>query len=239
MSYENKEVISPEKRKQLQRDIPILTAEIRAVYRELDRKLHLHGADVTLNFTYDPEQLGAYVRGNRDVPENFSFSLLFIGYHNEKQISKEDRQDLYRHEYAHYMQYHFPIPKEYLWRPGVHGSAWKYCCSLTGASPKAFYEENQGAQKPDYEKELRNPWKNNPHAGMLDRRRREREYQASRDRVAAFEVGDAVTHPKFGEGLVEQVEALEASVRLHIRFGEELKKIDQKWLVRSKYQKRT
>ncbi len=229
-------VISPEKRRQLQGDIPILTAEIRKVYQELDRKLHLQGAEVPFTFTFDSEQLGAYTRENRETGEFFSFSLVFLSYHSETQVSREDRQDLYRHEYAHYMQYHFSIPKEHLWRPGIHGSAWKYCCSLTGASPKAFYEENQGAKEPDYEKELRNPWKN-PHSGLLDTRRREREYQASRNRVAVFDVGDSVTHPKFGEGTVEEVEERDASVRLHIRFGDDIKKIDQKWLVRSKYRR--
>ena len=42
-------------------------------------------------------------------------------------------------------------------------------------------------------------------------------------------------------GLIEikvNIEPLEGSVRLHIRFGEEMKKIDQKWLVRTRYQKR-
>ena len=38
-----------------------------------------------------------------------------------------------------------------------------------------------------------------------------------------------------GTGNIEHVEQLPGSVRLHIRFGEELKVIDQKWLLRSKY----
>ena len=65
----------------------------------------------------------------------FIFSLLFIGYAVKNPLKKEDRLDLYKHEYAHYMQHNFHIPQEYQWQHGTHGSAWKYCCSLTGAAP--------------------------------------------------------------------------------------------------------
>ena len=45
-------------------------------------------------------------------------------------------------------------------------------------------------------------------------------------------------HPKFGEGCIEKIEQGTGSVTLHIRFGEELKVIDQKWLLRTKYRKK-
>ena len=32
---------------------------------------------------------------------------------------------------------------------------------------------------------------------------------------------------------IEHIEQLEGSVRLHVRFGDELKKIDQKWLLQA------
>ena len=49
-----------------------------------------------------------------------------------------------------------------------------------------------------------------------------------------FQVNDVVTYPKFGEGTVEEIVQLSNSVRLHIRFADdEVKKIDQKWLLRS------
>ena len=51
-----------------------------------------------------------------------------------------------------------------------------------------------------------------------------------------FQVNDVVAHPKFGEGIVEEVVQLPNSVRLHIRFPDnEVRKIDQKWLLRSKH----
>ena len=49
---------------------------------------------------------------------------------------------------------------------------------------------------------------------------------------------ERVDHPKFGEGIIEKIEQRSCSVSLHIRFGEELKVIDQKWLLQTKYKKR-
>ena len=51
-----------------------------------------------------------------------------------------------RHEYAHYMEHHITIPREYQWQPGLHGSAWKYCCSLVGAVADTLL---QGRGSPD------------------------------------------------------------------------------------------
>ena len=60
--------------------------------------------------------------------------------------------------------------------------------------------------------------------------------QKKKDEVVQYKLGDAVTHPKFGEGIVEEVVQLPNSVRLHIRFPDnEVRKIDQKWLLRSKH----
>ena len=49
--------------------------------------------------------------------------------------------------------------------------------------------------------------------------------------------GESVDHPKFGEGIIEKIEQQACSVNLHIRFGEEMKVIDQKWLLQTKYKK--
>lgn len=38
-------------------------------------------------------------------------------------------------------------------------------------------------------------------------------------------------------GTIEHIEQLEGSVRLHVRFGEDLKKIDQKWLLQENLKK--
>ena len=69
---------------------------------------------------------------------------------------------------------------------------------------------------------------------ILDQYQREQDYRKKRDSTVKFNIDDEISHPKFGKGIIEQIEQLEGSVRLHIRFGDELKKIDQKWLLKSK-----
>ena len=110
----------------LQKEIPILTAQIRSLYAKFDKKFHLNGAKIPITFGMEPDLLGSYTRGNCHEKEHFHFSLLFIGYAVKNPLKKEDRLDLYKHEYAHYMQYNFHIPSEYQWQHGTHGSAWKY-----------------------------------------------------------------------------------------------------------------
>lgn len=229
--YENTDLI-----RALQKEIPILTAEIRALYTELDKKYHLKAAQVPITFGMETDLLGSYTREGEDEKEHFHFSLLFIGRSVEHPLEKIDRIDLYKHEYAHYMQFNMKIPKEYLWQPGIHGSAWKYCCSLVGAVPTPYYRAGEALLKPDYDKVLKNPI-HDKSIPLRDTYRREKEYQAQKNREVQFEVGEKVKHPKFGEGIVEKVEQMEGSVRLHIQFGENVKVIDQKWLLKTRYQK--
>ncbi len=62
---------------------------------------------------------------------------------------------------------------------------------------------------------------------------REQEYRKNKNSTVKFNINDDVNHPKFGKGTIEHIEQLEGSVRLHVRFGEDLKKIDQKWLLQA------
>ena len=141
----------------LQKEIPILTAQIRSLYAEFDKKFHLNGAKIPITFGMEPDLLGSYTRGSYHEKEHFHFSLLFIGYAVKNPLKKEDRLDLYKHEYAHYMQHNFHIPTEYRWQHGTHGSAWKYCCSLTGAAPTPYYKAGEALMKHNSEKKLRSP----------------------------------------------------------------------------------
>ena len=225
---ENKQLI-----RMLEKETPILTAQIRVLYRELDKKFHLRGAAVPITFGTERDLLGAYRRSQHGEQEHFHFSLLFIGYAVEHPLSKEDRMDLYKHEYAHYMQYNMPIPKEYTWQAGTHGSAWKYCCSLIGAAPTPYYRAGEALLKHDYKKALKNPIHDKT-VTMRDNYRREQEYQNTKNRVIQYEFGEQVDLPKFGQGLVDGIEQTTGSVRLKIRFGEDVKVIDQRWLVRRK-----
>ena len=223
--------------RELQKDIPVLTAQIKALYKELDRKFQLHGADIPITFGLERDLLGSYTQAGTGEEEHFHFSLLFAGYAGEHPLTAEDRMDLYRHEYAHYMQYNMKIPKEYTWQPGIHGSAWKYCCSLVGAVPTSYYRAGEALMKQDYDKVLKNPIHDKT-VTMRDNYRREQEYKRAKNETIHYELGEEVKHPKFGRGCVEQIEQIPGSVRLHIRFGEDVKKIDQKWLVKTKYQKK-
>ena len=96
--------ITPELMNRLQKDILILTAQIKGLYAELDKKFRLNGAKVPITFGYDTDLLGSYTRASLDTEEHFHFSLLFAGYSVERPLSKEERLDLYKHEYAHYMR---------------------------------------------------------------------------------------------------------------------------------------
>ncbi len=229
--FENTEFI-----KILQKDIPVLTAQIQNLYAELDRKFHLNAAKVPITFGYEQDSLGSYTRAGNGEEEHFHFSLLFAGYAVEHPLSKEDRLDLFKHEYAHYMQYNMEIPKQYDWQPGIHGSAWKYCCSLIGAAPTPYYKAGEALLKHDYDKVLKNPIHDKT-IPIRDTYRRERQYQDSKNSVVQYQIGEKIKHPKFGEGSIENIEQMSGSVRLHIRFKEELKVIDQKWLLRTKYQR--
>ena len=219
-------------RQRLQKEIPILRALIQNLYEELDRKLHLNGAKVPITFGFDTDTLGSYTRRSAHEKEHFHFSLLFIAYGVKNPLSKEDRIDLFKHEYAHYMQYNMDIPDKYNWQPGIHGSAWKYCCSLIGAAPTPYYKAGEGLIKHDYDKVLKKKITDKS-IPIRDTYSREQEYRKKKNSTVKFNINDDVNHPKFGKGTIEHIEQLEGSVRLHVRFGEDLKKIDQKWLLQA------
>lgn len=227
--------ISPERMRRLQKDIPILTAQIKALYTELDKKFHLKGASIPVTFGFDTDLLGSYTQASLDTDEHFHFSLLFAGYAVDKPLSKEERLDLYKHEYAHYMRVNMQIPKEYEWQPGIHGSAWKYCCSLIGAVPTPYYKAGEALMPRNYEKVLKSPI-HDKSIPLRDNYRREQEYQKQKNRIIHYQIGDKINHPAYGEGIIENIQQTSSSVRLHIRFKNEVKIIDQQWLLKTKYQ---
>lgn len=73
---------------------------------------------------------------------------------------------------------------------------------------------------------------------IWDQHRREQEYRRTQNVIIKYEKGESVDHPKFGEGIIEKIEQRSCFVSLHIRFGEELKVIDQKWPLQTKIQKK-
>ena len=218
----------------LHKEIPILTTQIRKLYAELDQKFHLEGAKVPMTFGMDRDCLGSYTQAGGGEREHFHFSLLFVGYSVEHPLSRDDRMDLYKHEYAHYMQAHMKIPEKYQWQTGKHGSAWKYCCSLVGAAPTPYYKAGEALMNHNYDKVLKNRI-HDKSVPIRDTYRRLQTAQKQKDEVVQYKPGDTVTHPKFGNGVVEKINQRSGGVHLHIRFDGEVKCIDQKWLSRKKY----
>ena len=219
-------------RKNLEKEEQILLREIRTLYAKFDRQFQLNSASVPITFGLDTDTLGSYTQASINTDEEFHFSLLFIGRSIPNPLSKEDRIDLYKHEYAHYMQYNMPIPREYTWQYGTHGSAWKYCCSLIGAAPTPNYKAGEGTMQHDYDKVLKNNLINDQYFDLKDNYRRKREEQKARDSVVRFAEGQEVKHPKYGRGTIVEIKEQTGAVRLCIRFGEEIKTIDQKWMLK-------
>ncbi|MBO6129361.1 MAG: hypothetical protein J6P79_10760, partial [Pseudobutyrivibrio sp.] len=81
--------------KMLHDEEPVLRAEITALYSVLDHKLGLHGAEVPITFGMDEKALGSYLPPSYDDEEQFQFSLFFIGFCLNEQLSKTDRINLY------------------------------------------------------------------------------------------------------------------------------------------------
>lgn len=216
----------------LQKEEPVHLAQIRTLYQQLDKRFHLQGSKVPIEFNYDTEVLGSYTPGGGGEMEVFRFSLFFIGYAVKNPMGKEDRKDLFLHEYAHYMVKNMEIPSEYTHQSGKHGSAWKYCCSLIGAAPTAGYRAGEALEQHDYDKVMK---KNtlSPIVPMVDQYRREKEYREKKNSTVKFQTGDVIRHPVYGEGTLEKIEQLTGSVRLTVRFKEGVKKIDQAWLLKT------
>ena len=103
------------------------------------------------------------------------------------------------------MQHNFHIPQEYQWQHGTHGSAWKYCCSLTGAAPTPYYKAGEALMKHDYEKKLRSPIHDRT-VTVRDTYRRKQQHENTRNSIVRYEIGEDVSHPKFGTGNIEHVE---------------------------------
>lgn len=218
-------------RQRLQKEIPVLTALIKNLYEGLDRRFHLNGAKVPVTFGFDTDSLGSYTRQSAHNEEHFHFSLFFIAYGVKNPLSKEDRIDLFKHEYAHYMQYNMSIPEKYQWQTGTHGSAWKYCCSLIGAVPTPYYKAGEALRDHDYDKVLKNRIHDKT-VPIRDTYQRLQKAKKQKNEIIHYKIGDEVAHPRFGNGIVEKISPRSGGVHLHIRFDGEVKCIDQKWLMK-------
>ena len=108
--------------------------------------------------------------------------------------------------------------------------------SLYNLHRKEFVYVDHKKEKQDYEKVLKNPWKGTT-IPLLDTFHRETEYQRRKNSKVIFAQGETVMHPTFGEGVIQKIDPKEGSVILHIQFRDRIRKIDQKWLNRTRYRK--
>ena len=90
----------------------------------------------------------------------------------------------------------------------------------------------EGLIKHDYDKVLKKKITDKS-IPIRDTYSREQEYRKKKNSTVKVNINDDINHPKFGKGTIEHIEQLEGSVRLHVRFGEDLKIIDQKWLLQA------
>ena len=130
---------------------------------------------------------------------------------------------------------HKNIPEKYKWQAGTHGSAWKYCCSLIGAAPTPYFKAGEALMDHNYDHVLKNRIHDKT-VPIRDTYQRLQKAQKEKDEVVQYKIGDSVTHPKFGNGIVEKINPRSGGVHLHICFDDDVKCIDQKWLIK-KYKK--
>ena len=95
-------------------------------------------------------------------------------------------------------------------------------------------EDKAALMNHDYDKVLKNRI-HDKSVPVRDTYQQLKTAQKKKDEVVQYKLGDAVTHPKFGHGIVEKINQRSGGVHLHIRFDGEVKCIDQKWLSRKKY----
>ena len=136
---------------------------------------------------------------------------------------------------VHFTEYNMQIPEKYKWQAGTHGSAWKYCCSLIGAAPTPYYKAGEALMDHNYDKVLKSRIHDKT-VPIRDTYQRLQKAQKEKNEVVQYKIGDSVTHPKFGNGIVEKINPRSGGVHLHIRFDDDVKCIDQKWLIK-KYKK--
>lgn len=114
-----------------------------------------------------------------------------------------------------------------------------YCCSLIDAIPSEFFIEGESLKSVNYDEVLNRPKPVNYNiARQMDTYKNQKAIKDSQNAKVKFTVGEEVEHPKFGKGIIEEIEQKDTAVSLHIRFGDEIKVIDQQWLFRTRFKKR-
>lgn len=118
-------------------------------------------------------------------------------------VPEECAIDVIRHEYAHYYTH------AVFGIRGGHGAYFKAACKAVGAIPHTYYSR------------------------FAEEMARTREWEKACVYSGKLKEGDAVTHPKYGNGIVISSESGRSSALLTVEFeavGE--KKIDECWILK-------
>lgn len=110
-------------------------------------------------------------------------------YFQDPEWAVEEALDVIRHEYAHYMDH-------VIYGGYGHGKTWKMCCLKVGASPVRLY----------------NSWKND----YYNKKRAEKEQKISE--MLDYKIGDHITHPKYGEGVIMAITVEEIKQNVQVSF---------------------
>ena len=110
-------------------------------------------------------------------------------YYQDPNWPIEEALDTIRHEYAHYMDY-------VLYNHCAHGSTWKHCCTIVGAMPIRCYNEKRA----DYY------------------RQKHLKEESLSKRYDEYYIGDIILHPKYGKGVIKDVQGESISRIITVEF---------------------
>ena len=122
-------------------------------------------------------------------------------YFENPEFQEESAIDVIRHEYAHYMNH-------VLYDGHGHNKTWKMCCEVVGATPIRCYSEERNKYH-----EIK--------------RQKENE---NLKRLSRYKIGQHITHPHFGMGVIEKIEKRGNSHLADVNFSIGLKILSLKWI---------
>lgn len=145
---------------------------IREELRRIDQKTGLNAASLPISFGNAKCYLGYF-----SYPNDKSLKFYFSNhYFTDPMFPVEEKLDVIRHEYAHYMDY-------MLNGSSSHGPRWKKYCKIVGAYPMRCYSKDRS----DY---------------FLKKHKEEEETNLKCD---SYTVGRTVKHPSFGQGSITEI----------------------------------
>ena len=162
---------------------------IRKEIKKLDNKTGLAGASLPIELGQAKKRIGCFV-SNSNGPINFYFSMFYL---NNPEVDLDDKIDLIRHEYAHYMDY---ARNGFNFGRNGHGHNWEVCCLEIGARPAKF----AGSNEDNHYKKL---------------------YAEQARKITAgnsFNVNDKLKHPKHGVGCIVKIYGEESNRKAVVNF---------------------